>query len=602
VAKGYRPVDRDQQFLLPPDMRQWLPAGHVVWALISVVKLLDTSAFHERCRLGGVGRAGYDPDMMLTLLLYAYASGERSSRKIERLCWQDVAFRVICAQDVPDHTTIWRFADAASDLVEQLFAEVLALCAKSGMIKLGTITLDGMKIGANASMKANRSEEQIRAELAKIAATAVAEHRATDAAEQSLFGDGTGELLPAELADPRSREARLRQALAELTAERAAEQAKQQATAKQYLDKLGQGPVVGRAPMVAQLEAATRRLAQAITAQQTKIDEWERRRAEAIGEARNRLGPRPRPVEEHARVIRARAAVAQAEAAVARWQARQQPDIRNATDPDSRIMPTKSGFIQGYNAQNVVSEDGFIIATELTQDTGDTEQAIPMMAAAERAASLVTDIHSGLAEAAGEQCLCREAAPPGDGESAPPVASPQCPLHRAGIGTIVMDAGYHSADNLAAEGPDRLIAPGKRRDVEREARQAGTIPTPTDSTDADSADAEHAEPERAEPNDHDPEQTGAAASPPPSNPPPSDPVKRNAERLRTPEGIATYRRRGHIAETPHGHIKANRGIRTLTRRGKIRAAAEWKLVCATFNLDRLIRILTTTGQPLTSTT
>ena len=110
MAKGYRPVDRDQVFLFPPDMREWLPAGHPVWLVIEVVAgHLDTSAFHARRKTGGAGAAGYDPDMLVTVLVWAYAHGVTSSRRIEALCGTDVAFRVICAGNLPDHCTVARF-------------------------------------------------------------------------------------------------------------------------------------------------------------------------------------------------------------------------------------------------------------------------------------------------------------------------------------------------------------------------------------------------------------------------------------------------------------------------------------------------------------
>ena len=109
MAKGFRPVDRDQQFLLPPDMRHWLPADHLVWFVLDTVAGLDLAAFRAGRRLGGAGRAAYDPVMLLGVLIYAYAVGQRSSRQIERLCQTDVAFRIVCAQDVPDHSTIARF-------------------------------------------------------------------------------------------------------------------------------------------------------------------------------------------------------------------------------------------------------------------------------------------------------------------------------------------------------------------------------------------------------------------------------------------------------------------------------------------------------------
>ena len=109
MAKGYRPVRRDQPFLLPPDMREWLPADHLVWLVIEAVGSLDTRAVHAHRRTGGAGTAGYDPDMLVTLLIWAYAQGVSSSRRIEQLCRADVSFRVICAGQAPDHVTIARF-------------------------------------------------------------------------------------------------------------------------------------------------------------------------------------------------------------------------------------------------------------------------------------------------------------------------------------------------------------------------------------------------------------------------------------------------------------------------------------------------------------
>jgi transposase len=187
MAKGYRPVDRDQVFLLPPDMREWLPAGHPVHLVIEVVAdHLDTSAFHAGRRLGGAGAAGYDPDMLVTVLVWAYAHGVASSRRMEELCRTDVAFRVICAGNLPDHSTIARFRKECGGAVAGFFAQVLILCARLGMGRLGVVALDGMKIAASASKAANRTEDGLR----KLAAGAVAAHAAADAAEDELFGAG----------------------------------------------------------------------------------------------------------------------------------------------------------------------------------------------------------------------------------------------------------------------------------------------------------------------------------------------------------------------------------------------------------------------------
>src|SRR6202042_1933145 len=170
MAKGYRRVDRDQSFLLPPDMRQWLPEGHPVWLVIEAVSLLDTSAFHARRKTGGAGAAGYDPDMMVAVLVWAYANGITSSRRIERLCGQDVAFRVICAGHVPDHVTVARFRQQFAETAASLFAQVLALCARLGMGQVGVVALDGTKIAASASAGANRTEEGLRKLAAEMAA------------------------------------------------------------------------------------------------------------------------------------------------------------------------------------------------------------------------------------------------------------------------------------------------------------------------------------------------------------------------------------------------------------------------------------------------
>src|SRR5512142_556084 len=152
MAKGYRPVDRDQVFLLPPDMREWLPAGHAVYLVIAVVAdHLDTSAFHAGRRTGGAGAAGYDPDMLVAVLVWAYAHKVTSSRRIEELCRTDVAFRLICAGNLPDHVTVARFRGQFPDAVAEFFAQVLVLCARLGMGRLGTVALDGMKIAASAS-------------------------------------------------------------------------------------------------------------------------------------------------------------------------------------------------------------------------------------------------------------------------------------------------------------------------------------------------------------------------------------------------------------------------------------------------------------------
>lgn len=529
MAKRYRPVVRDQGFLLPPDMRDWLAADHPVWLVIGVVARLDTRAFHARRRLGGAGTAGYDPDMLLTVLVWAYLHGITSSRRMERLCGQDVAFRVICGGNLPDHATLARFRKDFPDAVAEFFTQVLILCAELGLVRLGTVALDGTKVGADASKSANRTEERLR----KMAAERVREHAGTDAAEDDLFGDGTGDQVPAGAADPATRDERIDAALQVLARRREREQAEERAKAEEFRRRRDAGERTGCSPARAAEVLAAEQLERVRAAQEAKVAEWERQVA-----AGQRPPGRSRPVpperysrvrQAMARLARARERAAEADRKAAEKAQAGQAPAANITDPDSRLMPVRGGgFIQGYNAQNVASSDKYIIATELTQDTADTAWFEPMMRQAARAAAAIA--------------AHRPAGWDGDDT----------------IRLSLNDAGYLSGHNLTCPGPDRLIATGKRRDLEETARDAAAA--------GSGADAGH---------------DGAADQD-------QGPVTAMAARLATAEGITAYRQRGHIAETPHGHIKHNMGIRRLSMRGKKRAAAEWAFICAVHNISKAI--------------
>jgi transposase len=142
--------DRDQQFLLAPDMREWLPADDLVWLVIDAVEQCDLAAFRAAHRADGQGRPAFDPALMAALLLYGYCQGVRSSRELERRCVRDVAFRVITGGHRPDHATVARFRARHETALETLFCEVLRLCAQAGMVNLALLALDGTKIGADA--------------------------------------------------------------------------------------------------------------------------------------------------------------------------------------------------------------------------------------------------------------------------------------------------------------------------------------------------------------------------------------------------------------------------------------------------------------------
>src|SRR5919107_784826 len=208
--------DRDQELLLPPSLRDWLPEGHLAWFVIDAVNQIDLSAFYGAYRVDGHGRPAHDPAMMVALLLYGYAIGERSSRRLERRCVEDVATRVICANEAPDHTTIARFRQRHEPALAELFGDVLTLCAEAGLIRVGVIAVDGTKIAANAAPQATRDYEQIAREI-------LAEADAVDAEEDERFGEERGDELPPELSTAQGRRGWLRDAKRRLEEQRAEE-------------------------------------------------------------------------------------------------------------------------------------------------------------------------------------------------------------------------------------------------------------------------------------------------------------------------------------------------------------------------------------------
>jgi transposase len=149
--------NRDQPLLLPPDLRDWLPEDHLAWFVIEAVEGLDLEPFYAAYRADGHGRAAHEPKMMVTLLAYAYAIGECSSRGIERRCREDIAIRVITANQTPDHATIARFRVRHQDALAELFGGVLCLCAEAGLLEAGMLAVDETRLAASASNHANRS-------------------------------------------------------------------------------------------------------------------------------------------------------------------------------------------------------------------------------------------------------------------------------------------------------------------------------------------------------------------------------------------------------------------------------------------------------------
>src|SRR6516225_3650090 len=181
MPQNFIECDREQLLLMPPSLRDWLPENHFAWTILGSVEEMDLSAFYADYRADGHGRPAYEPAMMVALLLYAYARGNRSSRAIERACVEDVAYRVIAANKAPDHSTIAEFRLRHEQALAELFGEVLSLCKTAGLVKVGVVAMDG-----------NRTYQQIAKEILE-------EARRIDEAEDALYGDARGDELPEQL-------------------------------------------------------------------------------------------------------------------------------------------------------------------------------------------------------------------------------------------------------------------------------------------------------------------------------------------------------------------------------------------------------------------
>jgi transposase len=350
MAQNFIACDREQELLLPPSLREWLPEDHFAWFVLDAVGELDLAAFYAAYREDGWGRAAHDPAMMVALFVYAYAIGERSSRGIERRCRDDVAFRVVTANQAPDHATIARFRVRHEAAIAGLFGEVLALCARSGLVKVGVVAVDGTKIAAAATNHATRSYEQIAREILEEAAR-------VDAAEDALFGEERGDELPEGLRTSGDRRKVLREAKQALDAERAVQ-------AKPIPRDRGE-----------RLNECRRRLRQDWELERYVVSKHAAWHAAGIASdgsrrmvgARHNIKPYPLPPEPEGKI--------------------------NVTDPDARNLKTTRGWVQGYNAQAVVGEGQIVLAAEISTESLDTANLQPMveLALGELAAAGVTE-------------------------------------------------------------------------------------------------------------------------------------------------------------------------------------------------------------------
>src|ERR1700761_9068761 len=215
MGQNFISCDRGQEMLLPPSLTDWLPEDHLVWTVLGAVEQMDLDGFYGAYRANGQGRAAYYPAMMVALLLYSYSVGIRSSRQIERACCGDVAFKVITAMQVPDHSTIAEFRRRHETAISELFVSVLAWWGEAGLVRVGEIAVDGTRMRANASRDRNRGYESIVGEMLEEAERA-------DREEDEQHGDARGDELPEQLRTREGRRAALKAAREKLERERAA--------------------------------------------------------------------------------------------------------------------------------------------------------------------------------------------------------------------------------------------------------------------------------------------------------------------------------------------------------------------------------------------
>jgi transposase len=341
VTKRFRVCDLDQPYLLPPSLQDWLPENHLARFIAEVTNELDLSAIYaEYERQDGRGLAAYHPLLLTRLLLYGYAKGVTSSRRIEQATHDDVAFRYLAANQHPDHDTLAHFRRQHLEALASLFLQALRLCQKAGLVKLGNVAIDGTKILANASTSRSVPYQKLveREQYWKeIVGKLLAEAQRTDEQEDQQWSKGqASQALPAELSDAKRRLERIQQAKTELERE-----------AQEMLEQAQQNFTPGKPGRPTKEQAAAKK----------KEDPQQRQKA------KGRLRRARRNAENPTRQY-------------------------NFVDPDSRVMmdTARDAFAQAYNAQ--AAADGHaqvIVAAQVSQDTTDRAQLLPMVQAVREA-------------------------------------------------------------------------------------------------------------------------------------------------------------------------------------------------------------------------
>ncbi len=461
-------------------MGEWLPEDHAVWFVIGLVAEFNLSGFEAGYRLGGRGRRAWDPAMLVTLLIWSYSQGMRSSRRIERACVENVAWRVICGGDGPDHSTICRFRQDHQAAIEGLLVQTLLVCDRLEMLPLGTLAVDGTKIGADAGLDGNRRRAGLEAEAARVMAEAAA------ADEADLDAGGR---VPAELARPARRLERIRAALAELDTAEGGED----------------------------------------------------------------------------------------------------PDARvNVADPESRIVKTRAGFVQGYNAQTVVGDGQIILGVTVTQAANDFGLLCPMLDQARTnlaAAGVTRHPEVVLADAGYFE------------------VDDVAELEQAMPDTTVLVATGNRRNTVTDPGPDpealhaAAVAEAAAARSAEQARRAeifahihatgGDIRTVLDQLGLSQSHAYAAYAAWREGGDS---HAVPAATPKVTKKPSEKAIARWAmnTRLARPENRHRYRQRGHLIEGTFAAIKTQRGGSRFIRRGLAAVNTEFHLDAIAHNTLKII--------------
>ena len=393
--KTFRPWNPEQTLLLPPSPVEWLPANHLVFFLLDLAAELDLSAIYAvYVARDPRGVKAYEPRMMVVLLLYAYCVGIPSSRRIERACWEDAAFRVLTGNQQPDHSRISDFRLVHLDALAGLFVQVLRLCQKAGLVSLGNVALDGTKVKANASRhkamsheRMLKTEAQLEAEIAALLRKA----ELIDAQEDARYGKGKrGDALPKELELRQDRLDALRKAKAELEAEAAADHARR----REQQARAAEEKAAEVAVQAADAEAAA-------AADNDETDPERVAAAQALAKEAQQAERRARSARGRTELAR-KLAIDKAQAAglstpdpassidPLAMPSRNLPTTaagepkakaqRNFTDPDSHILKGGDGWIQGYNCQAAVDGDHqIIVAVGVSNQASDAPHLQPMV-------------------------------------------------------------------------------------------------------------------------------------------------------------------------------------------------------------------------------